>query len=157
MHCVAMSGARMLQCACCHIEVLICAPCDLGQRYCSAACRSQARLANQRRNSQRYQKTRRGRFNHARRQRCLRERQKERQQERQQEQQQESTAKNSDSSPPSQEACADAVLPPRLDVRPEIPTKPTPAWHCHWCARPVASGVWRSGLRLATNQPKDDP
>ena len=149
MHCVVLSCARMLQCAYCHIEVLVCAPCDHGQRYCGAGCRQRARLASQCRASKRYQRTRCGSFNHARRQQRLRERQLQVLQEQE-------IAKNSDSSGPSQEACAGDLL-PRLDVMAQTPTKPTPAWHCHWCARPVASGVWRGGLRHATHEPQDDP
>jgi hypothetical protein len=147
----ALSSGRTLQCACCHTEVLVCAPCDHGQRYCSAECRKQGRLASQRRASKIYQNSRVGRCNHARRQQHLRARQRQRQREQQQ------IPKNSDSSGPSQEACAGDVLPPRLNVRPAALPKTTPTWHCHWCARPVASGVRRSWLRHATSEPIVDP
>ena len=150
MHATALSG-RTLQCACCHIEVQVCAPCDHGQRYCSSECRKQARLASQRRASRVYQNSRIGRCNHARRQQRLRARQ------RQPEPEPELIPKNSDSSGPSQEACADDLLGPRLDVRPQAASKPTPAWHCHWCARPVASGIRRSWLLRATSEPMFEP
>ena len=147
----ALSSGRTLQCASCHIEVLVCAPCDRGQRYCSAECRKQARLASQRRASRIYQNSRAGRCNHARRQQRWRARQRMRQQE------QQLIPKNSDSSGPSQEACAGDLLAPRLEVMVPTPCKPTPAWHCHWCARPVASGVRRSWLARATSEPIFDP
>jgi hypothetical protein len=81
----------------------------------------------------------------------LRARQRQRQQE------QQLIQKNSDSLGPSQEALAGDLLGPRLDALPQTPSKPTPAWHCHWCARPVASGVRRSWLLRATSEPIDDP
>ena len=150
MQAAALSG-RTLQCAHCHTEVLVCMDCDRGQRYCSAECRKQARLASQRRASKIYQNSRVGRCYHARRQRRLRARQRQVQPE------QPLIPKNSDSSGPSQEACAGDLLPPRLDVRPATPPKPTPAWPCHWCARPVVSGVRRSWLLRATRAPIFDP
>ncbi len=151
MQAAALSG-RTLQCACCHTEVLVCADCDRGQRYCSAECRKHARLASQRRASRIYQNSRVGRCNHARRQQRLRARQRQ-----QQQQQQELIPKNSDSSGPSQEACAGDLLQPRLNVRPAALPKTTPAWHCHWCARPVASGFRRSWLARVTRDPFFDP
>lgn len=150
MQAAALSG-RTLQCACCHTEVLVCADCDRGQRYCSDGCRKQARLASQRRASRIYQNSRVGSCNHARRQRRLRARQRQRQQE------PELIQKNSDSSGPSQEACAGDLLPHRLNVRPAALSKSTPTWHCHWCTRPVASVVRRSWLRHATSESICDP
>ena len=145
-----LSSGRMLQCACCGQEVLVCAQCDHGQRYCSAECRKQARLESQRRASETYQNSQTGHRNHARRQGCLRARQRQRQQE------QQLIQKNSDSLGPSQEALAGDLLRPRLDALAQAATKPTPVWHCHWCARPVASGICRSWLLRATSEPIDD-
>ena len=147
MQAAALSG-RTLQCACCHTEVLVCADCDRGQRYYSAACRKQARLASQRRASRIYQNSRAGRCNHARRQQRLRARQ---------QQQQELIPKNSDSSGPSQEACAGDLLAPQLNVMPQALPKTTPAWHCHWCARLLACVVRRNRLIHATSEPICDP
>ena len=146
----ASGGGRMLQCACCAQEVLVCVDCDRGQRYCGDECRKQARLASLRRAARRYQSSRVGRCNHARRQRRLRARQRQAQRE------QQLIPKNSDSSGPSQEALAGDLLGSRLDVKPQTPSKPTPAWHCHWCARPVASGIRRSWLLRATSEPIHD-
>ena len=145
----ALSSGRMLQCACCGQEFLVCVDCDRGQRYCSDECRKQARLASQRRAAKHYQSSRVGRCNHARRQQRLRQRRKE--------QEPQLIPKNSDSSVPCQEACAGDVLELRLDVKPQAASKPTPAWHCHWCARPVASGIRRSLLLRATSEPIFDP
>jgi len=147
----ALSSGRMLQCACCGLEVLVCAQCDHGQRYCSAECRKQARLASQRRACATYQNSRTGRRNHARRQGRLRARKRQAQRE------QQPIPKNSDTSGPSQEALAGDLLGPGLQVRPQTPAKPTPAWHCHWCARPVASAGRRSGLLRATSELIFDP
>jgi len=155
MQAAALISGRTLRCAFCHTEVLVCVDCDRGQRYCSAECRKQVRLASQRRASRIYQSSRAGRCHHARRQQRLRARQRIRQQE--QEQEQELIAKNSDSSGPSQEAHADDLLPPRLNVRPAALPKTTSTWHCHWCARPVASVVRRNWLIHATREPICDP
>ena len=150
MQAAALSG-RTLQCGCCHTEVLVCADCDRGQRYCSAECRKQARLASQRRASRLYQNSRVGRCYHARRQRRLRARQ------RQAHPEQQLIPKNSDSSGPSQEAHVGDLLPPRLNVRPAALPKTTPTWHCHWCARSVAGVVRRNWLIHATREPICDP
>ena len=136
----ALSSGRTLQCACCHTEVLVCAPCDHGQRYCSDPCRKQARLACQRRASKRYQSSRAGRFNHACRQQRLRQRRRE----------QPPTPKNSDSSGPSQDPSVGDVLAPELEVVQGPVCQGLPKWHCHWCARSVASVVRRGWLRHAT-------
>ena len=147
----ALSSGRRLRCACCNTEVLVCVDCDRGQRYCSEECRKQARLASQRKASRIYQSGRDGHRNHARRQQRLRNRQ------RQARREQQLIPKNSDSLGPSQEALAGALLAPRLDVRPQAPPKPTPAWHCHWCARPVARAVRRSWLLRAPSEPMFEP
>jgi hypothetical protein len=150
MHATALSG-RTLRCACCHTEVLVCADCERGQRYCSAECCKQARLASQRRASRVYQNSRVGRCNHARRQQRLRVRQRESKRE------QQLNPKNSDSSVPFQEACTGDLLAPRINVRPAAPPKTTPTWHCHWCARPLASRARRSWLIDATSEPNCNP
>ena len=147
----ALSSGRMLQCACCGQEFLVCVDCDRGQRYCSDECRKQARLASQRRAAKHYQSSRVGRCNHARRQQRLRQRRQE------QGQEQQLIPKNSDSLGPSQEALAGDLLGPRLDVKPQAASKPTPAWHCHWCVRPVVIVIRRSWLLRATSELIDDP
>jgi len=70
-----MDSPRQFACAACRQLVLICSHCDRGNRYCSAACSSQARRARSRAAGERYQSTRPGRLNNANRQRRWRERQ----------------------------------------------------------------------------------
>lgn len=65
---------RLFQCALCHCQVQICKRCDRGHIYCSS-CSSLARRTSTRKSSIRYQQSRRGRFNHAKRQQLYRTRQ----------------------------------------------------------------------------------
>lgn len=135
-------GARTLVCACCHIGVLVCPACDRAQRYCtSAQCRKQARLACQRRASKKYQRTHAGRLKHARRQQRYRERERERQRQ-----------KEIVTHQGSQDPSVGDVLAPELEVVQDPVCQGFPAWHCHWCARPVASVVRRGWLRHATTE-----
>ena len=71
-----MQSARLYHCAHCYCQVLICSHCDRGNIYCKhcakAARREAVLLAGQR-----YQKTFRGRINHAARAKRYRERQKQ--------------------------------------------------------------------------------
>lgn len=140
---------RTLQCAYCQTEVLICTRCDHGQRYCSQDCRQQARAACVRKASRRYQSSRAGRLNHARRQQRCRDRQRERQRQHPSS----PSPANSDSSPSCQKARGDDVLPPRLNVKPAPAHKPTPTWHCHWCAQALTSVARCSWLLHATSEP----
>jgi len=66
--------ARLFTCAGCRAQVLICRRCDRGNIYCGPACSQQARRASLRAAGQRYQRSRRGRFTHAERQRRYRRR-----------------------------------------------------------------------------------
>jgi hypothetical protein len=70
------SSARLFNCARCHCQVVICSHCDRGNIYCGKRCSRTARRQSRRKASGRYQKTRRGRFAHAERQRryCQRRR-----------------------------------------------------------------------------------
>ena len=67
-------SARLFNCARCHSLVTICRHCDRGNRYCGAACASEARTESQRRSSASYQSSRRGRAANAERQKCFRQR-----------------------------------------------------------------------------------
>ena len=67
---------RVYACARCQREVLVCSGCDRGQRYCSVACRRQARRECLLVAGRRYQSGRAGRFAHARRACRYRRRQK---------------------------------------------------------------------------------
>jgi len=66
--------ARLYQCARCHHQVVICSDCDRGNLYCAGGCARAARTGSLRAAGQRYQRTRRGRFKHAERQRRYRSR-----------------------------------------------------------------------------------
>ena len=71
------SSGRMYFCCRCQAQVIICAQCDRGNRYCASECAADARSASLRRASKKYQSTRAGRFNSAARQKRYRERQKQ--------------------------------------------------------------------------------
>ena len=66
---------RFFNCAACSCLVVICSRCDRGHRYCSH-CAPKVRPERLREASRRYQSTRKGKLNHALRQRRYRERQK---------------------------------------------------------------------------------
>jgi hypothetical protein len=68
------SSARLFNCARCRCQVVICSHCDRGHIYCGKRCSETARRQSQREAARRYQKTRRGRFAHAARQRRYRQR-----------------------------------------------------------------------------------
>jgi hypothetical protein len=144
-------SARTFKCGVCQTGVLVCSPCDRGQRYCCANCRTQARLACQRRASASYQSSRAGRFNHARRQQQYRERQGAIEpQEQQPEPAQIVTHQG------SPQASTGDVLAPEIELdviksQGEVPLAPL---YCHWCSRAV-SGRRRMGwLRYAV---QDEP
>lgn len=59
----------------CHVVFWICQHCDRGQRYCSPACRAEARLQQRRRANCRHQRSPEGRLDHRDRQREYRHRQ----------------------------------------------------------------------------------
>jgi hypothetical protein len=58
----------------CRAMFFLCSHCDRGQRYCSLACRQQARLHQHRSANRRYQQSLEGRLDHRDRQRQYRER-----------------------------------------------------------------------------------
>ena len=66
--------ARLYNCARCHCQVTICSYCDRGNLYCDKRCALIAREESLRAAGKRYQRTRRGRFKHAERQRHYRSR-----------------------------------------------------------------------------------
>lgn len=63
---------RLFQCPWCGEEVVVCRPCDRGQRYCSEECRVAARRKSWREGSRKYQAREEGRANHRRRQKRYR-------------------------------------------------------------------------------------
>lgn len=64
--------ARLFNCGRCHQLVFVCSCCDRGQIYCPGSCSLDARQETFQRASARYQLTRLGRRNHARRQAAYR-------------------------------------------------------------------------------------
>ncbi len=66
--------ARLFNCASCQYQVKICNSCDRGNIYCKK-CSTLARNKSQRAASKRYQSTRKGKLNHAKRQRRYSQRQ----------------------------------------------------------------------------------
>jgi hypothetical protein len=70
-------SARLYNCQFCHCQVMICQPCDRGQRYCAGLCRGAARKKSLKRANQKYQHCLKGRFNNAERQRRFRQRKKQ--------------------------------------------------------------------------------
>ena len=112
------TSSRLYQCLRCHAQVIICTHCDHGQRYCANGCSKQARMASQKRASEKYQTTRAGRFNNAARQQRFRNRQK-----------QKVTHHCSLQTPPHD------VLNKHLNTPKSSPLRPkqTKAIHCHHC------------------------
>lgn len=64
--------ARLFNCVRCHRQVVICSDCDRGNIYCGSECSQAARLLSVRAAGCRYQNSRKGRLNHAKRQACYR-------------------------------------------------------------------------------------
>lgn len=65
--------ARIFNCVRCHRQVIICSCCDRGNIYCGQTCSQVSRKESMRASGERYQKTYRGRINHAKRQKLYRE------------------------------------------------------------------------------------
>lgn len=65
---------RFCQASNCGALLFICSRCDRGQRYCSSACRKQARREQWRAASRRHQQSPQGRLDHRDRQRSYRQR-----------------------------------------------------------------------------------
>jgi hypothetical protein len=132
--------ARLFNCARCHRQVVICRQCDRGQRYCGRDCARAARRASGRTAGARYQSRRRGRLNHAERQRRYRTRRRK--------------VTHQGSPPPARSAS----LPPESRasaVPPGEPaaTPPGPGRCCHFCGR-ACSQLLRLGF---LGQHRDGP
>jgi hypothetical protein len=68
-------SARLFFCSLCRAQVVVCSDCDRGQIYCGSSCARSGRVTSLRLANRRYQQTRQGRINHARRQQRYRQRQ----------------------------------------------------------------------------------
>lgn len=66
--------ARLFLCVGCRIQVVLCSHCDRGNRYCSRACWRQVHDVARHEAASRYQRSRRGRLQHAARSRRWRQR-----------------------------------------------------------------------------------
>jgi hypothetical protein len=73
------TSSRLYHCCLCHAQVIICLRCDRGQRYCPDGCSQKARKVSVKRAGKKYQSTRPGRFNNAKRQQQYRQRQRQKQ------------------------------------------------------------------------------
>jgi hypothetical protein len=71
------TSSRLYQCLRCHAQIVICAKCDRGNRYCKNGCAKKARRTSVARAGNKYQQSRAGRFNNAKRQQRFRQRQKQ--------------------------------------------------------------------------------
>ena len=67
-------SARLFLCVGCRTQVVLCSHCDRGNRYCSRACWRQVHDVARREAASRYQRSRRGRLQHAARSRRWRQR-----------------------------------------------------------------------------------
>jgi len=131
----AQGSARAFVCARCGAEVLVCRRCDRGQHYCGRACALAARRESLREAGRRYQRSRAGRFAHAR--RARRYRQRRRQQE---------IVTHHGSQAPGAPATVEAD--PRAAQAAAAGDGAAPAtWHCHWCERECAPLLRRGFLR----------
>ena len=130
---------RLFLCARCRSAVIICSPCDRGQRYCSADCSRLARSCAQRAAAQRYQNSRKGRHAHARRQGQWRARQQSVKQ----------IVTHQGSPPPP---CA-GVLPPDEAIAPQ--TGANQSCKCHFCGRPVSAFVRQGFLGYRFRPPSN--
>ncbi len=110
---------RMFLCDRCRVQVVVCSPCDRGQRYCTGGCAKEARRTSVRDAGRRYQSSRRGRFKHAERTRRYRLRQQ--------------NVTHQGSMPPA--PCDLLASNSGLDQEPALAGPPAtpPAWHCHFC------------------------
>ena len=73
----SMKTARLYHCSRCQTQVFICSSCDRGNRYCANGCRQKARRESLKIANQKYERTRKGKFNNAARQAAFRSRQKQ--------------------------------------------------------------------------------
>ena len=127
-----LAGRRYL-CASCYTEVLICSPCDRGNRYCSGDCAEKARAASMKLAGQRYQKSLAGSHKHAERQRRYRDKQ---------------TKEMHQGSPRQPFSDLLSVIPmPQLVIASPLP------WHCHFCSQSQSQFVRNDFLRRRIRRP----
>ncbi len=123
-------SAREFNCARCHMQVIICSPCDRGNIYCGRDCSQYSRVLNHRIANQIYQKTLKGRQKHAERQRRYRQRLREK--------------------PNKVTDHGSNDLPPN-DLLPRVPSEERSQKieqpHCHFCRKAVSTFLRNGFLR----------
>ena len=111
--------ARLFNCARCNRQVFICRTCDRGHRYCGQSCSGSARQESLRAAGRRYQRSRRGRFINARRQRRYRS------------YRHKVTHQGSTDSSPDDSLCSESrVIAAQYSHKPGIKAQEA---HCHFC------------------------
>lgn len=136
----AATTARLFLCVRCKAQVLVCSHCDRGQIYCAQGCAQTARRDAQRAAGRRYQKSRRGRVNHAARAGRYRARQ---------------NNVTHQGSPPhrANDWVTASSKPPSAspgDVARPSPPHRSGSWFCHWCGCRCPPFVRREFLRRRT-------
>jgi hypothetical protein len=112
--------ARFFLCAGCRAQVLICSDCDRGQIYCNEGCAREIRRRNQREAGRRYQRSSKGRANHAERSRRYRARRRN----------------VTHQGPPQPPRRGRASGRPAATVAPTSTRRPAPTplkYSCYWC------------------------
>ena len=135
-----MLDARAFLCARCERAVQICSRCDRGQRYCGALCSTLARRESMRAAGRRYQRSRRGRYCHAERQKRYRNRFRDRAR-------RELVTHQGSLAPRCGVQLSRARGPMQCANPPEAPGHGARV-RCHFCARPVSEAL-RTGWRRA--------
>jgi hypothetical protein len=115
------ASARLYLCARCRVQVLICSCCDRGNIYCEGDCAAESRRTRQRASGQRYQRSLRGRRNHAARAKRYRARQNK------------VTHQGSPGPPPDDVMRASAASTRNPQTARAAPVQPP--WRCHRCGR----------------------
>lgn len=134
------NAIRLFNCLCCHCQVFICSHCDRGNIYCGTNCAQFARKELLKATRQRYQKSRRGRLTHARRQYRYRQRQKE---------------KVTDQGSLFQPACVPLEQNP--DKHAVLPHKPFISMDCSFCGQHRSTFIRFGFLRRESRHKKHLP
>ncbi len=136
--------ARLFLCAACRCQCVICSGCDHGQRYCDQGCAVRARTSTLRAAGKRYQRTRRGRFSHATRQRRCKK-----------------VTHHGSAVQPAALSSAHPVPTVATVADPQISTSLRPAItstiRCHCCGQTCSPSLRRRWLRYGTGTSRSRP
>jgi len=125
--------ARLFNCTRCGRQVAICRHCDRGNRYCNEGCAPAVRRASRRAAGARYQRSRRGRFAHAQRQRRYRARRRK------------VTHQGSPPPPPAASLLPESRASASPPDEPAVPA--VEGLRCHFCGRACSAFVRLGFLR----------